>query len=464
MLAPGNLDRRRRRPELSAGARPDQGRSRREDPEAAGLRPDRHARRPDLRRSGLLERPRAGMVEDLRPHPEGLLSPSRNCRHPAHDRVPASDVSNLTGNWNRERRHPDRYRQALRRLHRRAPHVAGHRRGRLRHAARAFGLRQDDDAAHDRRPARPERGRDRHQGQARQRRADPQAQSRPRVPELRAVSAQDRGRERRLRPEIPQCAARPTRGARSGEALDLVQLPDVGERYPKELSGGQQQRIALARAIVIEPDVLLLDEPLSALDANLREDMRVELKRIQHRIGVTTVFVTHDQSEALAMSDQIIVMSAGRVEQVGRARGGLQHAGKRIRRPLPRRLQHPARRCTGLRRRRNRAGDAAVSARLAIPADRGPRIGEHGTRPSSSSGRKSCISQSPTHAAERRASCRATVETVDYQGQAARYFVRVGDLQLQAINMIDEHPFARGPKCRVRSAPARLRRSAGKLT
>jgi putative spermidine/putrescine transport system ATP-binding protein len=101
------------------------------------------------------------------------------------------------------------------------------------------------------------------------------------------------------------------------EALELVQLPDLGARYPKELSGGQQQRIALARAIVIEPDVLLLDEPLSALDANLREDMRVELKRIQQSIGVTTVFVTHDQTEALAMSDQIIVMSEGRVEQIG---------------------------------------------------------------------------------------------------------------------------------------------------
>ena len=101
-------------------------------------------------------------------------------------------------------------------------------------------------------------------------------------------------------------------------ALDLVQLPHVGDRYPKELSGGQQQRIALARAIVIEPDVLLLDEPLSALDANLREDMRVELKRIQERIGVTTVFVTHDQSEALALSDLIVVMSEGRVEQVGK--------------------------------------------------------------------------------------------------------------------------------------------------
>ena len=101
------------------------------------------------------------------------------------------------------------------------------------------------------------------------------------------------------------------------DALDIVRLPNVEDRYPSQLSGGQQQRIALARAIVIEPDVLLLDEPLSALDANLREDMRVELKAIQDRIGVTSIFVTHDQSEALAMSDKIIVMSAGRIEQIG---------------------------------------------------------------------------------------------------------------------------------------------------
>jgi putative spermidine/putrescine transport system ATP-binding protein len=107
------------------------------------------------------------------------------------------------------------------------------------------------------------------------------------------------------------------RQKRVQEALELVQLPHLAQSYPKQLSGGQQQRIALARAIVIEPDVLLLDEPLSALDANLREDMRVELKRIQEQIGITTIFVTHDQSEALAMSDILVVMSNGRVEQVG---------------------------------------------------------------------------------------------------------------------------------------------------
>ena len=106
-------------------------------------------------------------------------------------------------------------------------------------------------------------------------------------------------------------------GRRVARALDMVRLPGVEERYPAQLSGGQQQRIALARALVIEPDVLLLDEPLSALDANLREEMRVEIKNIQHRIGIATVFVTHDQGEALAMSDHVVVMNKGKIEQQG---------------------------------------------------------------------------------------------------------------------------------------------------
>ncbi len=100
-------------------------------------------------------------------------------------------------------------------------------------------------------------------------------------------------------------------------ALDIVRLPGVEKKLPSELSGGQQQRIALARAIVIEPDVLLLDEPLSALDANLREEMRIEIKTIQREVGITTIFVTHDQEEALAMSDRIVVMNHGVVEQMG---------------------------------------------------------------------------------------------------------------------------------------------------
>jgi ABC-type Fe3+/spermidine/putrescine transport system ATPase subunit len=100
-------------------------------------------------------------------------------------------------------------------------------------------------------------------------------------------------------------------------ALDIVRLPDVGGRLPRQLSGGQQQRVALARAIVIEPDLLLFDEPLSALDANLREEMRVELKRIHNTLGITAIYVTHDQAEALSMSDRVVLMRDGRIEQQG---------------------------------------------------------------------------------------------------------------------------------------------------
>ncbi|MCO5089539.1 ABC transporter ATP-binding protein [Bosea sp. (in: a-proteobacteria)] len=104
---------------------------------------------------------------------------------------------------------------------------------------------------------------------------------------------------------------------RVAAALDVVRLPGVAERYPKQLSGGQQQRIALARAIAIEPSVLLLDEPLSNLDLKLRMEMRVELKQLHARIGVTTVFVTHDQGEGLSLSDRVVVMNGGRIAQIG---------------------------------------------------------------------------------------------------------------------------------------------------
>ncbi len=99
--------------------------------------------------------------------------------------------------------------------------------------------------------------------------------------------------------------------------LDLVKLPNVADRYPKQLSGGQRQRIAIARALVIEPSLLLLDEPLSNLDAKLREELRDELKRLHQEIGVTTIFVTHDQEEALSLSDRIVVLNHGSVEQIG---------------------------------------------------------------------------------------------------------------------------------------------------
>ncbi len=232
-------------------------------------------------------------------------------------------------------------------------------------------------------------------------------------------------------------------------ALELVQLPHLGDRYPKELSGGQQQRIALARAIVIEPDVLLLDEPLSALDANLREDMRVELKRIQERIGVTTVFVTHDQSEALAMSDLIVVMSEGRVEQVGAPEEVYNTPASEFVANFLGASNILTANCTD-------HGavvmlEEATFGRLQVPAAKAPNLTGTGKA-------KLVVRAEKLHLSEGLApdgviSVPATVETVDYQGQAVRYFVRAGETQLQAINMIDERPFAKGDAVHLHLRP-----------
>jgi putative spermidine/putrescine transport system ATP-binding protein/spermidine/putrescine transport system ATP-binding protein len=221
------------------------------------------------------------------------------------------------------------------------------------------------------------------------------------------------------------------------ESLEIVRLPGVEDRYPSQLSGGQQQRIALARAIVIEPDVLLLDEPLSALDANLREDMRVELKAIQDRIGVTSVFVTHDQSEALAMSDKIIVMSAGRIEQIG----------------TPEEVYN---------RPKSEFVAQFLGASNLIPAKvlgtdathvllETPEFGKIAVPLENSSGVTAGDKAKLMIRAEKltlqhpdKEGVAATVEAVDYQGQLARYFVRVGETQLQAINMIQTVPFKAG--------------------
>jgi putative spermidine/putrescine transport system ATP-binding protein len=107
------------------------------------------------------------------------------------------------------------------------------------------------------------------------------------------------------------------RDERVAELLDLIHLSDKARSYPNELSGGQQQRVALARALAIRPQLLLLDEPLSALDAKIRDDLRAEIRRIQRQLNITTIYVTHDQEEALALSDRIVVMSKGQMEQVG---------------------------------------------------------------------------------------------------------------------------------------------------
>jgi spermidine/putrescine transport system ATP-binding protein len=114
------------------------------------------------------------------------------------------------------------------------------------------------------------------------------------------------------------------------EMLELVQLEGKADRRPRELSGGQQQRVALARALVNRPRALLLDEPLAALDLKLRQAMQIELKRIQREVGITFVFVTHDQNEALTMSDRLVVMNAGRIEQLGSPREVYEHPRTRF--------------------------------------------------------------------------------------------------------------------------------------
>ena len=170
------------------------------------------------------------------------------------------------------------------------------------------GLETQDTGTH--RPGRP-----RHLAPA-----GHQARLRHRVPVVCAVSESHHLRQRRLRArESPPGRARRS-PARVQELLKLVGLPDSGGKYPGQLSGGQQQRIALARALATAPGLLLLDEPLSALDAIERVRLRGEIRALQQRLGVTTIMVTHDQEEALSMADRIVVMNAGRIEQVGTPR------------------------------------------------------------------------------------------------------------------------------------------------
>lgn len=120
------------------------------------------------------------------------------------------------------------------------------------------------------------------------------------------------------------------RGERVDKALEMVQMTDYAARLPTQLSGGQQQRVALARALVLEPDVVLMDEPLSNLDAKMRLDMREQIKRLHERLGVTMVYVTHDQGEALSMADRMAIMQRGRLIQMGTPRGIYHHPANRF--------------------------------------------------------------------------------------------------------------------------------------
>ena len=147
------------------------------------------------------------------------------------------------------------------------------------------------------------------------RRAGQQARHGHGVPGLLAVPAHDRAAERGFGLRLRRIGSA-QRDKRAMEMLELVDLPTQADRYPHQLSGGQQQRVALARALAIEPQVLLLDEPLSALDAKVRAQLRDQIRRIQLEVGITTLFVTHDQEEALAIADRVGVMREGHLEQL----------------------------------------------------------------------------------------------------------------------------------------------------
>ena len=131
--------------------------------------------------------------------------------------------------------------------------------------------------------------------------------------------------------------------ARTRRALDMVQLSGFGHRRPAQLSGGQQQRVAVARALVFEPKLVLMDEPLGALDKQMREQMQYEIKHLHERLGVTVVYVTHDQTEALTMSNRIAVMEHGAIQQVATPQDLYDQPRERLRRPVHRREQSPAR-------------------------------------------------------------------------------------------------------------------------
>ena len=196
----------------------------------------------------------------------------------------------------------------------------GRPRGRAALAARSVGLRQDHHAQPDRgiRAADHRPHPDRRPG--RHRPARPPARARGGVPVLRPLPASLGVRERGLRPARAADAPRGDRAAGARRPWRWCAWTRARTARPAQLSGGMQQRVALARALVYEPRVLLLDEPLAALDKKLREEMRGELREIQRSVGITTIFVTHDQAEALGLSDRIAVMLGGRIEQLGAPR------------------------------------------------------------------------------------------------------------------------------------------------
>jgi iron(III) transport system ATP-binding protein len=217
--------------------------------------------------------------------------------------------------------------------------------------------------------------------------------------------------------------------------LDLVNLAGLERRYPSELSGGQQQRVALARSLVVEPAILLLDEPLSNLDAKLRERMRTELKQLQRRTGITFIYVTHDQSEALALSDRIAVMHQGRLQQYGTPREVYRRPANRVVADFMGLVNFvPA------QVRETPSGGLVVAAGpllLAMELPAGIRAGDRvdlAIRPES-------IHLTALEAAQ--SGFRARIEEHNYLGNLTEYVVALGDLRLR-VQASSDADFAPG--------------------
>lgn len=240
--------------------------------------------------------------------------------------------------------------------------------------------------------------------------------------------------------KVPKPAIR----ERVAQALEIVRLPGVEKRFPAQLSGGQQQRIALARAVVIQPDVLLLDEPLSALDANLREEMRIELKRIQRELGVTTLFVTHDQAEALALSDKVVVMGNGVMQQQG-------EPDEVYNRPASRFVAEFLGNANILQGRLEPQGLRLANGQV-LPLE------NYDIQPTGSEIdvvlRAERILLAQEHPpGDNSIILPGKIRALDYQGVAARYFVEALGTVLQVINPIEDRPFAEGAEVQLRIRP-----------
>jgi putative spermidine/putrescine transport system ATP-binding protein len=230
--------------------------------------------------------------------------------------------------------------------------------------------------------------------------------------------------------------------ARVEEMLALIKLGHLGARYPYQLSGGQQQRVALARALAVRPQVLLLDEPLSALDAKIRLSLRQEIRDLQRKLGITAIFVTHDQEEALSVSDRIVVMNEGRAEQIGTPFKIYNHPRTRFAASFIGTLSLLEGEAAGEGRMR------VEGQEIAVPANQNPA-----GRPLTLALRPEALSLHASPAKINR--LEGTIEEVDFLGSVVRMRVRLGGTTLLMDNFNDPAtpPPERGEKVAVHFAP-----------